>query len=86
MSDLIRRLRGWTTRRSTLCGELDLYTDLVTDRLGRRVRLEQERVDWAAATTALEQAQQTSPSDARSPGDGVQRRHSPIRHEPPLGR
>jgi hypothetical protein len=45
--------------------ELDLYTDLVTDRLGRRVRLEQERVDWAAATTALEQAQQTSPSDAR---------------------
>ena len=45
--------------------ELDLYTDLVTDRLGRRVRLEQERVDWAAATTALEQAQQTRPSDAR---------------------
>ena len=45
--------------------ELDLYTDLVTDRLGRRVRLEQERVDWGAATTALEQAQQTSPSDAR---------------------
>lgn len=41
--------------------ELDLYTDLVTDRLGLRVRLEQERVDWAAATTALEQAQQDEP-------------------------
>jgi hypothetical protein len=41
--------------------ELDLYTDLVTDRLGLRVRLEQERVDWAAATTALEQAQQYEP-------------------------
>lgn len=51
------------TRLTT--AELDLYTDLVTDRLGRRVRLEQERVDWAAATTALEQAQQTSPSDTR---------------------
>ena len=51
------------TRLTT--AELDLYTDLVTDRLGRRVRLEQERVDWAAATTALEQAQQNSPSDAR---------------------
>jgi hypothetical protein len=51
------------TRLTT--AELDLYTDLVTDRLGRRVRLEQERVDWAAATTALEQAQQEGPSDAR---------------------
>lgn len=26
--------------------ELDLYTDLVTDSLGERVRLEQERIDW----------------------------------------
>lgn len=41
--------------------ELDVYTDLVTDRLGLRVRLEQERVDWAAATTVLEQAQQYEP-------------------------
>lgn len=47
------------TRLTT--AELELYTDLVTDRLGRRVRLEQERVDWAAATTALEQAQQHEP-------------------------
>jgi hypothetical protein len=41
--------------------ELDLYTDLVTDRLGLRVRLEQERVDWATATAAFEQAQQDEP-------------------------
>lgn len=27
--------------------ELDLYTDLVTDRLGQRIRLEQERIDWS---------------------------------------
>ncbi len=33
--------------------ELDLYTDLVTDRLGPRVRLEQERVDWTWAMSAL---------------------------------
>ncbi|MGA8045950.1 MAG: Wadjet anti-phage system protein JetD domain-containing protein [Dermatophilaceae bacterium] len=33
--------------------ELDLYTDLVTDRLSRRVRLEQERVDWTWAEEAL---------------------------------
>ena len=26
--------------------ELDLYADLVTDSLGERVRLEQERIDW----------------------------------------
>lgn len=26
--------------------EMDLYTDLVTDSLGERVRLEQERIDW----------------------------------------
>ena len=47
------------TRLTT--AELDLYTDLVTDRLGRRVRLEQERVDWAAATTALRQTQPNEP-------------------------
>ena len=45
--------------------ELDLYTDLVTDRLGSRVRLEQERVDWKAATAALNEAQEARPSDAR---------------------
>lgn len=28
-------------------GEQDLYADLVTDALGERVRLEQERIDWA---------------------------------------
>ena len=33
--------------------ELDLYTDIVTDRLSRRVRLEQERVDWVWAEEAL---------------------------------
>lgn len=27
--------------------ELDLYTDLVTDALGERIRLEQERIDWS---------------------------------------
>ena len=27
--------------------EQDLYSDLVTDALGKRVRLEQERIDWA---------------------------------------
>jgi hypothetical protein len=27
--------------------ELDLYTDLVTDSLGERIRLEQERIDWS---------------------------------------
>jgi hypothetical protein len=45
--------------------ELELYTDLVTDRLGRRIRLEQERVDWTAATVALRQAQDEPPSDTR---------------------
>lgn len=35
--------------------ELDLYTDLVTDRLGSRVRLEQELVDWTWASAALSQ-------------------------------
>jgi len=29
--------------------EADLYEDLVTDRLGQRVRLEQERIDWTWA-------------------------------------
>lgn len=33
--------------------ENDLYTDLVTDRLGSHVRLEQELVDWEWATAAL---------------------------------
>lgn len=33
--------------------ELTLYDDLVTDRLGERVRLEQERIDWSWATAHL---------------------------------
>jgi hypothetical protein len=33
--------------------EIDLYTDLVTDRLGTHVRLEQELVDWAWAEAVL---------------------------------
>jgi hypothetical protein len=33
--------------------EADLYADLVTDRLGERVRLEQERIDWAWAQQRL---------------------------------
>jgi hypothetical protein len=45
--------------------ELDLYTDLVTDRLGQRVRLEQERVDWTWATNALQQVQLDLSSDTR---------------------
>ncbi|MFT4009324.1 MAG: DUF2220 domain-containing protein [Nocardioidaceae bacterium] len=36
--------------------ELDLYTDLVSDRIGQRVRLEQERVDWAWAERELTRA------------------------------
>ncbi|MGQ0845264.1 MAG: Wadjet anti-phage system protein JetD domain-containing protein [Sporichthyaceae bacterium] len=33
--------------------EHDLYADLVADRLGDRVRLEQERIDWALALDRL---------------------------------
>lgn len=33
--------------------EQDLYADLVADRLGERVRLEQERIDWAWAEQRL---------------------------------
>lgn len=33
--------------------EQDLYDDLVTDRLGDRVRLEQERIDWGWVTERL---------------------------------
>jgi hypothetical protein len=33
--------------------EADLYNDLVADRLGEAVRLEQERVDWAWASSRL---------------------------------
>ena len=33
--------------------ELGLYSDLVSDRLGHKVRLEQELIDWTWATTAL---------------------------------
>lgn len=36
--------------------EHGLYSDLVSDVLGERVRLEQERVDWAWATTRLADA------------------------------
>lgn len=38
--------------------EHDLYVDLVTDRLGERVRLEQELVDWGWATRELGSARQ----------------------------
>lgn len=34
-------------------GERDLYDDLVSDRLGDRVRLEQERIDWTWARERL---------------------------------
>ncbi|MEU4360525.1 Wadjet anti-phage system protein JetD domain-containing protein [Promicromonospora sp. NPDC023987] len=33
--------------------EAALYTELVTDRHGTRVRLEQERIDWAWASQRL---------------------------------
>lgn len=36
--------------------EVDLYDDLVTDRLGDRVRLEQERIDWAWAEARIKTA------------------------------
>jgi len=39
-----RPARSVLTRLTT--DEQDLYSDLVTDRLGERVRLEQERIDW----------------------------------------
>jgi hypothetical protein len=42
--------------------ELDLYTDLVTDRLGSSVRLEQERVDWTVARLALADACGSAPT------------------------
>lgn len=41
---LLRRLRP---------AEQDLYSDLVSDVLGERIRLEQERVDWAWASARL---------------------------------
>jgi hypothetical protein len=56
--NVIARASTIRSDKSTL---VDAITDLVSDRLGLRVRLEQERVDWAAATTALEQAQQDEP-------------------------
>jgi hypothetical protein len=40
--------------------EAALYDDLVTDRLGPRVRLEQERIDWTWATERLTQAARRS--------------------------
>jgi len=33
--------------------ELDLYTNLVTDALGERIRLEQERIDWSWVQASL---------------------------------
>ncbi|QBE48884.1 Wadjet anti-phage system protein JetD domain-containing protein [Leucobacter triazinivorans] len=36
--------------------EAELYSDLVTDRLGRAVRLEQERIDWTWASRHLAEA------------------------------
>ncbi|MCX2966829.1 Wadjet anti-phage system protein JetD domain-containing protein [Gordonia aquimaris] len=37
-------------------GEHELYTDLVTDALGERVRLEQERIDWSWVRRCLSAA------------------------------
>ncbi|HJR38937.1 MAG TPA: Wadjet anti-phage system protein JetD domain-containing protein [Nocardioidaceae bacterium] len=51
--------------------ELDLYMDLVTDRLGRRIRLEQERVGWTWATSALQKVLLDPSSDTRSLGNSV---------------
>lgn len=46
-----------TSRLTRLTGaEQDLYLDLVADRFGDRVRLEQERIDWALVERCLEQA------------------------------
>ncbi len=52
----------WITEETPTAARLDrlhaaeaaLYGDLVTDVHGDRVRLEQERVDWAWATSRLE--------------------------------
>lgn len=41
--------------------EQDLFADLVTDALGERVRLEQERVDWRWAETSLAAAVEGHP-------------------------
>lgn len=46
-----RPARSRLTRLSD--SERDLYDDLVTDRLGEHIRLEQERVDWAWARQRL---------------------------------
>jgi hypothetical protein len=51
----------WTAEASPATSRLDrltideqaLYQDLVTDRLGERVRLEQERIDWSWVTERL---------------------------------
>jgi hypothetical protein len=46
--------------------EHDLYEDFVADSLGKRVRLEQERIDWGWASGALpSQELATSPSEIR---------------------
>lgn len=52
-----------TASRLTRLGshEQDLYDDLVSDRLGERVRLEQERIDWRWSASVLE-AETKSPS------------------------
>jgi hypothetical protein len=41
--------------------EQDLFADLVTDALGERIRLEQERVDWRWAETRLAAAVEGHP-------------------------
>ena len=41
--------------------EQDLFADLVTDALGERIRLEQERVDWRWAETSLAAAVEGHP-------------------------
>lgn len=48
--------------------EVALYDDLVTDHLGHRVRLEQERIDWAWATDRLASTVAIS-STGHAPGE-----------------
>lgn len=50
--------------------EFALYTDLVTDRYGSAVRLEQERIDWAWACRRLEPVRQAHDPGLRGQGPG----------------
>ncbi|MCL2780562.1 MAG: DUF2220 family protein [Actinomycetia bacterium] len=58
---LLAHRERWVTEASPAAARLDrlttpeqdLYQDLVTDRLGPRIRLEQERIDWSWAARQL---------------------------------